>query len=508
MHQLLTFRFFYNPTPAIIYGVYFAGGSTVNIAGTYGYPVFYLQSNYDFYPGLRVCLSKVNDYEGVQDSYGVNQVYRIDSGAEFILENNNGTAFYDQGNAVSILANPGSTVRFIGNHTSGVVYFAHASSKLVLNEPEYYDLRNNAASGPAFYAATTTNPALQIKNSDLGAWAIGANLSGPPTVPSPFAKINLNSGNTSPLAGSSAILGTMPGGWGTNKYSRLALVTPPSVSASDKTLGVNNTVSIHPTYQPSGASLSYQSGNPAIATVNASGVITGVSAGTTTMTITVTDSLGVTASATINVTVTDYKPVLTVPAFTEISVGDDFDPWEGVSASDLENGDLSDLISVLGSVDVHQAGLYRLEYRVVDSDGNEASARRLVLVNDGNYVVDGDYIIHAKDFTIKESKVVVSDAALMQAADVRVYHRLSGFELVDPVLEVDQGGYTSKAGVYDVSFTYNPTITIQATVLGEDGSALPDTGVSERSAYLSLAVLGLGVSLVGLGKRRRDKKSS
>lgn len=54
-----------------------------------------------------------------------------------------------------------------------------------------------------------------------------------------------------------------------------------------------------------------------------------------------------------------------------LTVGDKFDPLDGVTASDKEDGDLTDKIEILEcDVDTSKAGTYKVTYRVTDSDGN------------------------------------------------------------------------------------------------------------------------------------------
>ncbi|MEE6294986.1 immunoglobulin-like domain-containing protein [Georgenia wangjunii] len=74
------------------------------------------------------------------------------------------------------------------------------------------------------------------------------------------------------------------------------------------------------------------------------------------------------------------EPVLTLPAATEIEVGQAFDPMSGVMAVDAIDGDLTAQVSVVGAVDTSVAGEYVLEYTVSDSAGNTATATRVVTV--------------------------------------------------------------------------------------------------------------------------------
>ncbi|MGO5317361.1 immunoglobulin-like domain-containing protein, partial [Paraeggerthella sp. LCP19S3_G8] len=56
-----------------------------------------------------------------------------------------------------------------------------------------------------------------------------------------------------------------------------------------------------------------------------------------------------------------------------IAVGDAFDPLEGVSASDEEDGDLTDKVEVLSStVDASKPGVYEVVYKAADGDGASA----------------------------------------------------------------------------------------------------------------------------------------
>lgn len=92
-------------------------------------------------------------------------------------------------------------------------------------------------------------------------------------------------------------------------------------------------------------------------------------------------------------TVTDIEVTLTVnPKMEEpnelpvinasdktLTVGDTFNPLEGVTASDKEDGDLTNVIEVLeNTVDTTNAGTYTVTYKVTDSKG--ASSTRTITV--------------------------------------------------------------------------------------------------------------------------------
>lgn len=73
-------------------------------------------------------------------------------------------------------------------------------------------------------------------------------------------------------------------------------------------------------------------------------------------------------------------PTIEVPADTEVTVGDAFDPLAGVTATDNTDGDVTDRIQVVGSVDTSKPGSYALTYVVADTNGNQVVAPRVVTV--------------------------------------------------------------------------------------------------------------------------------
>ncbi len=63
-----------------------------------------------------------------------------------------------------------------------------------------------------------------------------------------------------------------------------------------------------------------------------------------------------------------------------IYIGEDFDYLYGVKAIDKEDGDLTSKIKVNGKVDINTLGDYIIEYKVIDSNGNEVIVKRKVTV--------------------------------------------------------------------------------------------------------------------------------
>ena len=73
-------------------------------------------------------------------------------------------------------------------------------------------------------------------------------------------------------------------------------------------------------------------------------------------------------------------PTITVPADTELEVGETFDPLAGVVATDNADGDVTDRVEVVGTVDTTKPGSYALTYVVADTNGNQVIVPRVVRV--------------------------------------------------------------------------------------------------------------------------------
>ncbi len=152
--------------------------------------------------------------------------------------------------------------------------------------------------------------------------------------------------------------------------------------------------------------------------------------------------------------VTGELPVITLPeTFTEVQLKESFDPRANVTATDAEDGALTAQIQITGQVDTRFAGIYTLTYNVTDSDKNTVSVRRVILVNDGHADVGNELFIMGQDFTKRLSEVDLTDSAIKQAAQIRVFDKESGIELFDKTVYIkDMGGYQALPGVYHITF--------------------------------------------------------
>ncbi|CAH1548371.1 immunoglobulin-like domain-containing protein [Vibrio rotiferianus] len=141
-----------------------------------------------------------------------------------------------------------------------------------------------------------------------------------------------------------------------------------------------------------------------------------------------------------------------------------FDPYAGVTASDKEDGDLTNSITVEGSVDVNTVGTYVLVYSVKDSDNNETKQSRTVVV----------YSLVPEFEGVADTTIQLGDA-FDPMAGVKATDAEDG-DLTDQV-RVEGSVDVNVLGVYDLVYrvtdSANQTTTAQRSVIVSDGSSYP-----------------------------------
>lgn len=194
------------------------------------------------------------------------------------------------------------------------------------------------------------------------------------------------------------------------------------------------------------------------------------------VTYSVTDSDGNTTTKTITVTVlTNDAPIL-VTSDVYLKVGDKFDVLAGITASDLEDGNVTDKIIVLtNSVDMTKSGTYSVEYSVTDSDNNTTTIKRNVYVRTNDKPV-----IHASDQTFKAG-ATFDVMQGMSASDTE------DGDITSKVSVTANDVNAMKAGTYHVTYsvtdsdnnTTNKTITI--TVLTNEKPVIEASDITQKA---------------------------
>lgn len=204
----------------------------------------------------------------------------------------------------------------------------------------------------------------------------------------------------------------------------------------------------------------------------------------------VTDSHGASYTTTIKVTVNPKAAVLNACPVIKatdktLTVGDTFDPKDGVTATDAEDGNLTAKIIVeKNDVDTTKAGKYEVTYKVSDSQGATRTKTITVTVNPKMEVLNAVPTIDAADKTI-----TVGDA-FDPKADVTAKDAEDG-DLTAKIEIVKNTVDTKKVGKYEVTYkvtdsngatctkTINVTVKEKAPAPSTDKDKTPTPGTDK-----------------------------
>ncbi|MDP3952565.1 MAG: DUF5011 domain-containing protein [Microbacterium sp.] len=201
-------------------------------------------------------------------------------------------------------------------------------------------------------------------------------------------------------------------------------------------------------------------------------------------------------------------PEISVPATGEVEQGTEFDPLEGVTATDDRDGDLTSSIEVAGTVDVDTLGDYELVYTVSDAAGNEASVTRTVTVVEAAVVTPpaDEASISVSGDAVQGGKITFAGKGFTAGETVNAAVHSDPVDLGEFVVAAD--GTLSIAWTIPVDFAtgaHSVIITLAdgTTVTGEftvTAAASAGGGLATTGAELPLTILGIAlVMLIGGG---------
>ncbi|MBC1245166.1 immunoglobulin-like domain-containing protein [Listeria booriae] len=198
--------------------------------------------------------------------------------------------------------------------------------------------------------------------------------------------------------------------------------------------------------------------------------------GTYHVTYSVTDSDGNTTTKTITVTITSNDAPTFTTSDVYLKVGDKFNPYAGITASDTEDGNLTDRIDIESSdVDMTQPGAYAVEYSVTDSDNNTTKITRHVYVRTNDKPV-----IHASDQTFKAG-ASFDPMAGMSASDTEDGDITANVTITANDVDANQ------AGTYHVTYSVTDsddnttTKTITITVLTNEKPVITAADITQKA---------------------------
>ena len=201
----------------------------------------------------------------------------------------------------------------------------------------------------------------------------------------------------------------------------------------------------------------------------------------------VTDSGGASHVKTIKVTVNPkMEPINAAPIIEAedktLTVGDAFDPMADVTATDAEDGNLTDKIEILNNeVDTTKPGKYEVTYKVTDSKGASNTKTITVTVNPKMEVLNAIPTIKAEDKTLTVGDTF-DPKADVTAEDVEDGNLTDKIEVLKN--EVD----TTKAGKYEVTYkvtdskgaSRTKTITVTVNPKMEPLNEAPTIDVTDK----------------------------
>ncbi|MBC1954553.1 DUF5011 domain-containing protein [Listeria welshimeri] len=183
--------------------------------------------------------------------------------------------------------------------------------------------------------------------------------------------------------------------------------------------------------------------------------------GTYQITYQVSDSKGLTTEKTITITVVNDRPEITATNQI-VSLGDVFNPLEGVTAKDKEDGDITSSIKVVfNNVDTSAEGVYQVTYSVVDNHGKAAQEVTIQVT------VKNDLPV-----IVAEDKVVTIDGSFNPLEGVTASDKQDG-DLTSDIQVVSNDVDMQKPGTYHVTYevidhnggttTKTITVTVEAS---------------------------------------------
>ena len=174
-------------------------------------------------------------------------------------------------------------------------------------------------------------------------------------------------------------------------------------------------------------------------------------------------------------------PVINGATNKQIYIGDSFNSLAGITASDKEDGDLTNKVTVSGTVDTTKAGTYNLTYSVVDSKGLKTTVSVTITVSEK---------------TATNTAPVINGVANKEIKIGSIFNPLTGITASDKVdgdltnkIVISGTVDTSKVGTYNLTYSVTDSkglvTTAKATITVVDNVTPEIPTYSPTKAYIA-----------------------
>ena len=214
----------------------------------------------------------------------------------------------------------------------------------------------------------------------------------------------------------------------------------------------------------------------------------------------------------------NQKPVIIVPSNQTITVGDSFDPMNGVTAYDKDGVDITSSIKVEGDVDTSKAGEYKIVYTVKDAQGRTSSLTVIITVNEKPENPEQPDTPEQPEIenNVPVIKVTSSIDTITVGDKFDPLHGVTAYDEEDGDLtksiKVSGSVDTSKVGEYKLTYTvedkdgnvstFTRIIVVKEKVISTNENNNPKTGDSSILGYVSIFTIAAG----GLFIKRKNLK--
>ena len=204
----------------------------------------------------------------------------------------------------------------------------------------------------------------------------------------------------------------------------------------------------------------------------------------------------------------NQKPVIIVPSNQTITVGDSFDPMNGVTAYDKDGVDITSSIKVEGDVDTSKAGEYKIVYTVKDAQGRTSSLTVIITVNEKPENPEQPDTPEQPEIenNVPVIKVTSSIDTITVGDKFDPLYGVTAYDEEDGDLtksiKVSGSVDTSKVGEYKLTYTvedkdgnvsaFTRIIVVKEKVISTNENNNPKTGDSSILGYVSIFTIAAG----------------